>query len=512
MPNENEKKLNEDIENVNSNDDINVTSSNGDIADLDADIKQEKRAKKKTIKKTEKKTEKKGTKKNAVKKSKQKKKSAKQKSANKTSKKTTAKSKSKSTSKATKSKKISSTAISYTNKSSAKTIEDELLKVTNIKSIEQVKKPKKIAMMISFYSILVLAVIVFCLIKFSRPKKNDLLLEESINYEFLTEKMETTSRIIVESSSNIDETTDLRDRLTELTTKSINSYKTESTEEIAEVETTKKVEETTKQTEATKQKETTKQNETTKQPETKAWPIGTNINEILPRYKEVIYPYAVYNQMSMEEIGIVNSVLSENYKIVENRIFGEDIPFETKGSDGIIYLNYTYLKQYIEDYKNDIKQVYDQLPVAPYYDYIMNDKFKFNRQTYTTNLSMKLDFKSAKSKGAYFEIPATITEPKGANVSANGINKTTLRVLKKAKVGYTESFSLSALLEVLDIECHTKHNPFFDVEEITGLSPKVINDMRESGFDVRSTIEDETFNYVLFDKKGYVTALYMLKS
>ena len=480
MPNDNEKNL---------NDVADVGLSNDDIIDLDAGIKTKKKNTKKSTKKTSK-NKKEKTKKNKT---------------NSKSSKSKVKSASKAKSKSSKTKKTSSVTNISTRKKVTKSIEDELLKITNIKSVEQIKKPKKIAMMISFYAIIALAIVVFCLIKFSKPKKSDLLLEESINYDFLTEKIETTTRIIEESSSENDETTNIRDRLTELTTKSINSYKTESTERVAE-------DEPTRQLETTKQNETKKQTETTKQLETKSWPRGTSINEILPRYKEVIYPYAVYNQMSLEEIGIVNSILSENYRTIENRVFGEDIPFDTKGANGIIYLNYTYLKQYMEDYTRDTKQVYDQLPVAPYYDYIMNDKFKFNHQTYTTNLNMRLDFKSAKSRGAYFEIPATIIEPKGSNVSTNGTNKTIVRVLKKAKVGYTESFALSALLEVLDIECHTKHNPFFDVEEITGLSPKIINDMRESGFDVRATIEDETFNYVLFDKKGYITALYMVKS
>ena len=125
---------------------------------------------------------------------------------------------------------------------------------------------------------------------------------------------------------------------------------------------------------------------------------------------------------------------------------------------------------------------------------------------------MKLDFKNAKNQSLYYEIPATVYEPAGSNVSANGTNKISVRVLKRAKVGYTESFSLTALLEVLDIECNTKHNPFFDVDDIVGANPKAVIDMKESGFDVRSMIDEEIFNYVLFDKKGYITALYMLKS
>lgn len=533
MPNDNEKNLNNNIQDANLNESVNVASANDGIIDLDANIQTDKKVEKKNIKKAAKKS----PKKKEAKKEEKKNVGVKQKVSTKTTKKPAAKKtitkvKTKSTSRITKQKKASNLSTASTKKNSAKSIEDELLKVTNIKSVEQVKKPKKIALMISFYSIIVLAILVFCLIKFSKPKRSDLLLEESINYDFLTEKIETTSRIIVESSSENDEevvfesqsdSVDIRDRLTELTTKSIDSYNTESTKRISEVETTKQTEttkngETTKKSETTKQVETTKKSETTKQVETteqivtKVWPKGNNVNEILPRYKEVIYPYSVYNQMSMEEIGIVNSALGENYKAVENKIFGEDVSFDTKGANGIIYLNYSYLKQYLEEYTSNNRQVYDQLPVAPYYNYIMNDKFKFNYQTYTTNLSMRLDFKNAKSKGAYFEIPATIIEPKDAQVSENGIYKTLVRVLKKAKVGYTESFSLSALLEVLDIECHTKHNPFFDVDEIIGLSPKVVNDMRESGFDVRSMLDDDAFNYVLFDKKGYITALYMLKS
>ena len=53
---------------------------------------------------------------------------------------------------------------------------------------------------------------------------------------------------------------------------------------------------------------------------------------IIPRLDQVflIYPYAVYNQMSLEEIGIVNRALGENYKAIENNVFGENVPFDTE--------------------------------------------------------------------------------------------------------------------------------------------------------------------------------------
>ncbi len=384
-------------------------------------------------------------------------------------------------------------------KTTPNTIEDELLKVTNIKSVEQVKKPRKIAFMIIFYAVIVIAVLVFCLIRFSKPNKNNLMLKESIDYEYLTEEAVTsTERIIEESSTDLSSDRDTQDRLLELTTKTIHSYNS-----------TTEAEDTTREKETTKKEETTKKQETIS---TKAWPKRTSARDILPKYREVIYDYPTYFQMSLDELGLLNNLLAESYNAVKDNVFGEGVSFATKGANGILYLNYIYLKEYADSYNNDIKEIYDKLPVAPYYNYVMNDKFNFDYKTYSTNLKMKLDFKNAKNQGLYYEIPATVYEPAGSNISANGTNKISVRVLKRAKVGYTESFSLTALLEVLDIECNTKHNPFFDVDDIVGANPKAVIDMKESGFDVRSMIDEEIFNYVLFDKKGYITALYMLKS
>lgn len=473
MPNDNIKNL---------NDDVNVSSTSDDIIDLDAEIKPKKKTEKKIAKKSAKKTAKKTTKKRST--------SSKSSKTKKTA------------TKLSKAKKQSSIIVDAPKKSGSKSIEDELLKVTNIKSIEQVKKPKKIAMMVSFYLIIALAVIVFYLIKFSKTKNSDLLLEESINYDFLTEKVEATSRIVEESSSEMDYDNESSNKLLELTTKSINSYKS-----------TTEREETIKKPESTVVEEATKrETENKAQMTTKAWPKRTNVKDILPKFKDVIYDYPTYYQMSLEEIGVIDNAISENYNAIKDDVFGENVSFSNKGANGILYLNYTYLKEYTDAYNSSIKQSYEQLPVVPYYNYIMNEKFNFDYKTYTTNLKMKLDFKNAKNQSLYYEVPATVYEPTGSNVSANGTNKITVRVLKKAKIGYTESFSLTALLEVLDIECHTKHNPFFDIEHVVGANPKAIADMKESGFDVRSMIDDETFNYVLFDKKGYITALYMLKS
>ena len=419
-------------------------------------------------------------------------------------------------------KKVKKTDTSKSKKKGNKNIEDELLKVTNIKSIDQVKKPQKVVLMVAFYAVILIAILVFCLIRFSKPKNTNLLIEESINYEFLTEEVVTTSERIIEESSTeqAKESTNKTESVTKTeSTKQIENKKTieETTKNQVEETTKKQVEETTKkkveETSKKKVEETTnKQVETTEKIETKAWPKRNNVNDILPRYKEVIYAYPMFNQMSLEEIGFINTAITENYNAVKDKIFGEDVSFADKGTNGILYLNYTYLQKFIEAYTSNSKQSYEQLPVAPYYNYIMNDKFNYNYKTYTTNLNMKLDFKNAKNQGQYFEVPATIYEPTGSSVSSNGINKINVRVLKKAKVGYTESFSLTSLLEVLDIECNTKHNPFFDIEDLIGANPKAITDMRESGFDVRNMIDDEIFNYVLFDKKGYITSLYMLKS
>ena len=534
MINDDNKTVYDDIDSY-----VNDVSSNDGILDLDV-------PERKTIKKTNKKATKKTSRKKV-----NEKKASKKTNKTKTSKASVKKSidKKTATKRLTSKKKITKKAITTIKKDKPKNIEDEFLKITNIKSVEQVKKPKRIAFMISFYAVIVIALIVFCLIKFSKPNKNNLLLEETINYEYLTEEaVTTTKKIIEESSSDIDDIginddasidediyandeetsveesekeTETTNRLLELTTKSANLYNepTRREETIKNVETTKK-EETTKKVETTKKEETTKkQVETTKMQieateaiVTKAWPVRTNINELLPRYKEVIYPYSIYNQMTTEEIGIINSSLSSNYNTIKDKVFGEAVTFANKGTNGIIYLNYTYLQEYMETYANGTKQNYERLPVAPYYNYIMNDKFNFDYKTYTTNLKMRLDFKQAKNQGEYFEVPATIFEPVGASISSGGYRKINVRVLKKAKIGYTESFSLTALLEVLDIECNTKHNPFFNIEDVIGVNPKVLTDMSESGFDVRSMIDEEIFNYVLFDKKGYIMALYTLKS
>ena len=498
MPNDNNKNSYGDFDDFNFD-----MSSNEDMSGSDENVGQKKKATKKKVKKA--------AKKKVV---------AKKTTNSKTAKKRVAKNSStkKSVNKSLiTSKKKTSKPVKISNKRiNAETIEEELLKVTNIKSVEQVKKPRKIALMIAFYAVIVVAILVFCLIRFSKPKKNNLLLKESIDYEYLTEEATTTTeRIIEESSKEYSDDKETQNRLLELTTKSINSYKatTEAEESTKKQETTAK-EETTKKQETTKKTEETtkKQVETTVQITTKAWPSRAGVKDILPKFKEVIYDYPTYYQMSLDEIGMINAAISESYNAVKDNVFGESVSFSDKGANGLLYLNYAYLKEFTEGYTSNVKQGYDQLPVVPYYNYIMNDKFNFDYKSYTTNLKMKLNFRNAKNQGIYYEIPATVYEPTGSSVSANGTNKITVRVLRRAKVGYTESFSLTALLEVLDIECHTKHNPFFDIEDVIGTNPKAVTDMIESGFDVRSMIDDEIFNYVLFDRKGYITALYSLKS
>ena len=329
-----------------------------------------------------------------------------------------------------------------------------------------------------------------------------------------------------------DEDLDSMTKVFELTTKSAASLNQETTTIVEEENETSKRDETTKrdetkkpdenteettkkQVETTKrQAETTKSQETTKREmtTTRAYPHRTSVNEILPRYKEVIYSYPTFYQMTFDEIGNLNSALSANYNEVKDNLWGQEISFDNKRVNGIVYLNYEYLQQYIEDYTSNVKQSYESLPVAPYYSYIMNDKFNYDFKTYTTNLRMKLDFRSAKNQGLYFEIPAKIYEPVDAKVTENGYYNVALRVMKRAKVGFTENFALTSLLEILDIECHTKHNPFFDIEEVIGPAPTILPVMKESGFDVTTMIQEGEFNYIIIDKKGYVTGLYALKS
>ena len=363
----------------------------------------------------------------------------------------------------------------YTKKSS-NDIHEELQKITNIKSVEQIKKPKKIALLVSFYSVIVIAIAIFCFIKFSKTSVVLINEKETISYD-LTE-IETTSVETV-----------ISDKETDKPVSTISTIKNENVSTKSE----------------------TKADTNTKKVNIKPWPVRKNVSQILPKYNQVLYSYATFYHMTIDEIGIINNELTENYKKIKDNLFGTDVPFDTKGKNGIVYLNYEYLQEFVKDYNYDIRKAYDDLPLAPYYEYIMNDKFKYSSSTYTTNLTMDLDFKNAKFQGYYYNIPATIYEPKGANVTDGGAYKTIIRVLKRAKVGYTEDFNLTSLLEVLDIECNTKHNPFFDIEDVVGAYPKAIKSMEQSGIDIKATIESSTFNYVLFDKKGYVTALYMLR-
>ena len=152
MPNDNNKKI------FGEADEFNNVSANNDILDLDVP---EKKPVKKSIKKAAKKTAKKKVSIKKVTKSKKTSKTSTKKVGAKktTSKKTTAK------------KKVTKRNVATQRRNNPKTIEDELLKVTNIKSVDQVKKPRKIALMLSFYAVIVIAIIVFCLIKFSKPNK-----------------------------------------------------------------------------------------------------------------------------------------------------------------------------------------------------------------------------------------------------------------------------------------------------------------------------------------------------
>lgn len=448
------------------------------------------------------------TKKTATKKSTAKKSTAKKKTSKKASVKTSAKK--------TKSKTKTQT------KKTDNTIEAELLKVTNIKSVDQIKKPKKIAFMFSFYAVIFISISTFCFIKFSKPKNTKTLLEESVNYEFLIEERMTEpsfdeTELVDESeffkeseeTTEVTETTNEKDtrkvkettkakqqttdRLLELTTKSANSYKAESSRKVEE------------------EKETTIEDESNNIV-LRNWAKRTNISAILPRFKDIIYSNSTFFQMTNDELELINVALRDSYRGISDKVFGDNINFTDKGKNGIIYLNFTYFQEFMEKFKGTESQKYESLKPAPYYNYIMDDKFGFNNKTYTTNLNMKLDFKNAKDRNLYYEIPATIYEPVGSKITEGGVNKINLRVLKNSKVGYTESFFLTGLLEVLDIECNTKHNPFFDISEVVGTNPSVVPKMKESGFDVKALIEDETFNYVLIDKKGYITALYMIKS
>ena len=376
------------------------------------------------------------------------------------------------------------------------TVREELRKITNIKSVEQLKKPKKIAFMVCFYVFLFIALIAFLLIKFSRIKKVEIVFERETENRVIETIGETYYRddlfaINQSDAANLDDITEEAGE--------------EVIEETTKAETTKK--ETTKA--ETTRVEDSEINETVKPRQSTP---RINLTSILPRYNTALYSYSTFYQMPLEEIGVVYNALEADYKQIENKLFGEAVTFTEKGKNGITYLNYTNLKDFITGFSDETRNLYDSLERAPYYSYIMNKTFEYSHSTYTTNLRVWFDFRKAVDKGLYYEVPAIAFEPNNSKVSKGREKILNLRVLKKSNFGYSQSFELASLLEILDIECNTKHNPYFDIKELVGVNPSAVAKMFESEFNIPALISDSVFNYVLFDKKGYVTGAFMFQS
>lgn len=410
------------------------------------------------------------------------------------------------------------------------TVSEELKKVSNFKSTDQLKKPRKIFFMACFYVVIILAVLIFVFIKLSNINKND---NQYSNYKETTVGLEDdiesskflpieVAKFDIETNESIDiveETTEksletaekvheTTEKLLKITEKTLESA--ENVHEITEkvLETTKKVLETTEKVSETTEKvlETTesakdlieKVEETTNKTVDKTKKTYLEIVDVatlLPKLDENIFSYATFYQYNLDELGTIYKYLESKNNSIKDRVFGE-IDFNEKGKNGIIYLNFMNIKNFMIDYNNFVPQSYEKLGKTAYCDYLKN----------TRGVTIAIDFKNAKLAGLYYDIPAKCYEP--------GVDKAksiTLKVLNKAKVGFSESFILTSMLEILDIEWHTKHNPYFDVEDVVGVDAKANKAIEGTSFNIPEMLEHSKFDYIVFDKKGYVTDIFKLK-
>ena len=228
------------------------------------------------------------------------------------------------------------------------------------------------------------------------------------------------------------------------------------------------------------------------------------MSSLLPNYKNVIYSIPFFNQFSINEVGILTKGIETGYKDIADNLFGDQVSVETKGKNGVVYLNNLYITEFTKNYTSDTRQRYDRLPETSYAEYVLSSDVGYSNITYTNNLSVKFDFKNAKNETEYYEIPAVFYEKNGTT------QKHKVRVLKKAKVGFANDFNLSAMLEVLDIEWNTKNNPLFDIEECVGATPKVKSTFKNPAFNIPEMLECDKFNKVFYDRKGYITAIFRI--
>lgn len=373
-------------------------------------------------------------------------------------------------------------------RSEASTVSDELKKVTSSMSKEQIKKPRKIVFMVCFYMTLCLAAFVFCFIKFSKPKAVD----SSDNkykemYEELYREVHESTALLYEkeTETSIVETVPTRD-IEELL-RAIEANK-ETNKETIETSTTKKVETkkaTTKAIETTQETVKTAILNKSKTPTTTV-KQNTNlpvISKIIPKYDKELYSFSTYYQFDKDELQQAYNQLEMYYDKIKDLVFGQGISLNDKGTNGIIYLNYVNMKNFMTTVNDAIRAKYIALV-----------------DVQTSDAPLTFDFKNARDMDIYYEIPAS-----------DGKKRLNLMVLKKSKIGFSQSYNLTSTLEILDIEFNTKHNPYFDIEDVVGENPKIKGRFKEEAYNLDDMLYTTRFNRINYDKKGYITDIFYVQ-
>lgn len=393
------------------------------------------------------------------------------------------------------------------------TVSEELRKISNIKSMEQQKKPRRIAFMIGFYVLLFIAVIVFCMIWFSKSDKRD---ESTNEYDF--EYVEYSSVDIYDNlfpELNEEETTEEEtfedttiDEVTNaetVTAKKENTKKETSKNKTTKTESTKKSNEkeetiaessyktSTEILKAVRESTTKKSNISIGKREITNAEIGaaSNNKKIIEKltntrdkdavydFAKEIYSKATYYQFSANDIMDIKNMITDMYDSIKDDVFGDAVSFDLKGKNGIIYINYQNLMSFIKEKTDTRASEYDALiPVER-----LSDDIIFN-------------FTDAADRGIYYDIPAN-----------NGTRMITMKILKGAKVGFTSDYALTSTLEILDMECNTKINTYYGIEDLVGKNPRYLNMKTDGNFDIGEALKNKRFNYVIYDKKGYITDL-----
>lgn len=368
----------------------------------------------------------------------------------------------------------------------ASTIGAELKKVTSSMSKEQVKKPRKIAFMVCFYVTLCVAVLIFCLIRFSKPRVVDTSENKykEMYEELYREVYETSEILYVDKNETETESETAREieKETETIKKIVETTKKEMETTNRAVETTRKEIETTKETVRTAifNKSTAKPQAGIKE-STKSNNLA--IEKVLPKYDRELYSFATFYQYDKADLQQTYNYLGMYYDKIKDLVFGNGITQNDKGINGIIYLNYNNMKNFMTTINDTIRAKYIALA-----------------DVQTSDQPLTFDFKNARDMDMYYEIPAS-----------DGKKKLSLMVLKKAKVGFSQSYNLTSTLEILDIECNTKHNPYFDIDDIVGESPKIKEKFKEQAYNLDDMLYTTRFNHIKYDKKGYITDIFYIQ-